>query len=507
MACRRYKILVPESCGTLLEHVGNRTEERGNKLQNVQWTPTGNLPVDRDDDEGRLKNLDILGLPTPPPIIHGWIGATHNCLNFCTTRASRRGAFAAIITTMPVVPPCDDAALRELPSAPPTAATTAAAATTATSSVPVEAPLSMECRVCGDRASGFHYGVHACEGCKGFFRRTVRMKLEYGNCGLNCKIQKKNRNKCQFCRFQKCLRVGMSHSAIRFGRMPAAEKERLKAELGAAPAGGERSPHDTTLLGLAHLVYAAYLRNFTLTKEKARTVLTGRSVHSPVVIHDMESLQSAQSTLHGRARDGRAAEVLVFNRYQHRSVEAIREVTEFAKCIPGFLALNLNDQVTLLKYGVHEAMFTLWSAYMNKDGILVAHSNSFVTREFLKSLRQPYSGVIEPKFQFAMRFNTLDLDDADLALFVAAIVLCGDRPGLSDARSVEDLQDHVLQAFALQLRLGHPHAPRLFARSLQKMADLRQLVTEHADVVQAIRRDDAGMALHPLLQEIYEDMY
>ncbi|XP_032819208.1 peroxisome proliferator-activated receptor delta isoform X2 [Petromyzon marinus] len=421
-------------------------------------------------------------------------------------RASRRGALAAIVTTMPVVPPCGDVALRELPSAAPAVAASAAA-TAAASSVPVEAPLSMECRVCGDRASGFHYGVHACEGCKGFFRRTIRMKLEYGNCGLNCKIQKKNRNKCQFCRFQKCLSVGMSHSAIRFGRMPAAEKERLKAELGATPAGGERSPHDTTLLGLAHLVYAAYLRNFTLTKEKARAVLTGRSVHSPVVIHDMESLQSAQSTLHGRARDGRAAEVLVFNRYQHRSVEAIREVTEFAKCIPGFLALNLNDQVTLLKYGVHEAMFTLWSAYMNKDGILVAHSNSFVTREFLKSLRQPYSGVIEPKFQFAMRFNTLDLDDADLALFVAAIVLCGDRPGLSDARSVEDLQDHVLQAFALQLRLGHPHAPRLFARSLQKMADLRQLVTEHADVVQAIRRDDAGMALHPLLQEIYEDMY
>ena len=27
-------------------------------------------------------------------------------------------------------------------------------------------PLSLECRVCSDKASGFHYGVHACEGCK-----------------------------------------------------------------------------------------------------------------------------------------------------------------------------------------------------------------------------------------------------------------------------------------------------------------------------------------------------
>lgn len=28
------------------------------------------------------------------------------------------------------------------------------------------APLDLECRVCSDKASGFHYGVHACEGCK-----------------------------------------------------------------------------------------------------------------------------------------------------------------------------------------------------------------------------------------------------------------------------------------------------------------------------------------------------
>lgn len=45
------------------------------------------------------------------------------------------------------------------------------------------------------------------------------MKLEYEKCDRSCKIQKKNRNKCQYCRFQKCLALGMSHNGER--EMPA----------------------------------------------------------------------------------------------------------------------------------------------------------------------------------------------------------------------------------------------------------------------------------------------
>lgn len=62
---------------------------------------------------------------------------------------------------------------------------------------------------------------------------------------------------------------------------------------------------------------------------------------------------------------------------------------------------------------------------MNKDGLLVANGKGFVTREFLRSLRKPFSEIMEPKFEFAVKFNALDLDDSDLALFVAAIILCG----------------------------------------------------------------------------------
>lgn len=126
----------------------------------------------------------------------------------------------------------------------------------------------------------------------------------------------------------------------------------------------------------------------------------------------------------GAVKD-REAEVRIFHCCQCTSVETVTELTEFAKSVPGFSNLDLNDQVTLLKYGVYEALFAMLASCMNKDGLLVAYGSGFITREFLKSLRRPFSDMMEPKFQFAMKFNSLELDDSDLALFVAAIICCG----------------------------------------------------------------------------------
>ncbi|XP_063072152.1 peroxisome proliferator-activated receptor gamma isoform X2 [Engraulis encrasicolus] len=393
--------------------------------------------------------------------------------------------------------------------------------------------LNIECRVCGDKASGFHYGVHACEGCKGFFRRTIRLKLVYDHCELRCRIHKKSRNKCQYCRFQKCLMVGMSHNAIRFGRMPQAEKEKLLAEVSADME--HLHPDCADLRALSKHLYESFLRSFCLTKAKARSILSGKTDSAPFVIHDRRSLSEGEQLFtirpmspsicqqHQHLQDqpyphrhpeppfsrdpAEEVEMRFFLRLQARSAEAVREITEFAKSIPGFVELDLNDQVTLLKYAVMEVLILIMAPFMNKDGMLIGNGRVFMTREFLKSMRKPFFQMMEPRFDFSIKFNTLELDDSDMALFLSVIILSGDRPGLLNTRPIEALQETVLHSLELQLKMSHPDTLQLFAKVLQKMTDLRQLVSDHVHAITLLKQTDVDLCLHPLLQEIIKDLY
>ncbi|CAK1554938.1 unnamed protein product [Leptosia nina] len=86
------------------------------------------------------------------------------------------------------------------------------------------------CRVCGDKASGKHYGVPSCDGCRGFFKRSIRRNLDYV-CKENgrCVVDVNRRNQCQACRFSKCLRVNMKKDAVQHERAPrAADQQELQ---------------------------------------------------------------------------------------------------------------------------------------------------------------------------------------------------------------------------------------------------------------------------------------
>ncbi|XP_053138115.1 nuclear receptor subfamily 6 group A member 1 isoform X2 [Hemicordylus capensis] len=77
------------------------------------------------------------------------------------------------------------------------------------------------CLICGDRATGLHYGIISCEGCKGFFKRSICNRRVY-RCSRdkNCVMSRKQRNRCQYCRLLKCLQMGMNRKAIREDGMP-----------------------------------------------------------------------------------------------------------------------------------------------------------------------------------------------------------------------------------------------------------------------------------------------
>lgn len=77
------------------------------------------------------------------------------------------------------------------------------------------------CAICGDRSSGKHYGVYSCEGCKGFFKRSVRKNLTYScRSKQDCVVNKHHRNRCQFCRLRKCLKMGMKTDSVQSERKP-----------------------------------------------------------------------------------------------------------------------------------------------------------------------------------------------------------------------------------------------------------------------------------------------
>ncbi|XP_068430038.1 steroidogenic factor 1-like [Clinocottus analis] len=82
------------------------------------------------------------------------------------------------------------------------------------------AGLEERCPVCGDKVSGYHYGLLTCESCKGFFKRTVQNNKKY-LCAesQDCSIDVTQRKRCPACRFSKCLHVGMRLEAVRADRI------------------------------------------------------------------------------------------------------------------------------------------------------------------------------------------------------------------------------------------------------------------------------------------------
>lgn len=94
--------------------------------------------------------------------------------------------------------------------------TSSSSSSSSSSSMDKQQSQQIECIVCGDKSSGKHYGQFTCEGCKSFFKRSVRRNLSYTcRASRSCPVDQHHRNQCQYCRLKKCLKVGMRREGTR----------------------------------------------------------------------------------------------------------------------------------------------------------------------------------------------------------------------------------------------------------------------------------------------------
>jgi len=350
------------------------------------------------------------------------------------------------------------------------------------------------CVVCSDAATGYHYRCMTCEGCKEFFRGTIQKNLKY-HCKWNgnCIIDENTRNQCQKCRFEKCVYVGMAVDLVLNERQRVAKRrlieenrERRRADNMRVNVNkhGEQCHHDCLTdddLNLIQSIYTAYEQ-------------TAVKITKTYTIPDEEAIKDKMDQ----------ADPAVWQQLAEVMTPSIVKVVEFAKNVPGFPQLNVDDQIILLKSCCMEIMCLRAACRYDPEQQTLTLQNGLQLNK--KQMHAPggLGCLVEPILEFAMGLSKLNLDSTEIALLAAVLLTQSDRTGLREPESVEKLQDAILGAYKRYIAEQRPEQPVHYAKILMKVTDLRTISTRHAERVLCIKLDTPGH-LPPLFLEMFDE--
>lgn len=311
------------------------------------------------------------------------------------------------------------------------------------------------CSICGDRASGKHYGVYSCEGCKGFFKRTVRKDLSYA-CReeKNCIIDKRQRNRCQYCRYQKCLSMGMKREAVQ------EERQRTKDR--------DSSEVEST-------------SNIQVDMPLERIVEAEKRVECNEMPASLENINS---------------------NIRQASNTHLLQLLEWAKYLPHFTSLNLQDQIMLLKHSWNE-LHIISLAHRSlgtQEGIVLATG---LTINKSTSHAIGVGNIYDWIQDFINKFREIRVDKTELACLRAVILFNPELRGLVCKEDVNMLREKVYEVMEEYVRTTYPSEPGRFAKLLLRLPVLRSIGLKCQDHL-FFYRLVTGVTLESFLTEMLE---
>ncbi|XP_059189367.1 nuclear receptor subfamily 4 group A member 1 [Centropristis striata] len=334
------------------------------------------------------------------------------------------------------------------------------------------------CAVCGDNASCQHYGVRTCEGCKGFFKRTVQKNSKYV-CLANkdCPVDKRRRNRCQFCRFQKCLVVGMVREVVR--------TDSLKGRRGRLPSK-PKVTHDV-------------MTTTTVSPVSMIASLVRAHIDSNPGVGKLDYSKYDEAEVSPNQKED-ANDVKQFYNLLTSSMEVVRK---WAQSIPGFSEFCSEDQELLLESAFVE-LFILRLAYRsNPEMKKLIFCNGAVLHK--TQCVRGFGDWIDSILEFSHSLHRMKLDVSSFSCLTALVIIT-DRYGLKEPRRVEDLQnqlitclkDHISGCGSDSLR------PNYMSRLLGKLPELRTLCTQGLQRIFYLKLEDL-VPPPPIVEKIFMD--
>ncbi|KAK7159122.1 hypothetical protein R3I94_005455 [Phoxinus phoxinus] len=307
----------------------------------------------------------------------------------------------------------------------------------------------VDCVVCGDKSSGKHYGVFTCEGCKSFFKRSVRRNLNY-TCRSNrdCQIDQHHRNQCQYCRLKKCFRVGMRKEAVQRGRIP--------------PSHSSLSPSTTPVGGNAGSGVSEFYNGQPVSELISQLL---RAEPYP---------NSRYSHQYSQQMQGGGGSAMGIDSICELAARLLFSTIEWARNIPYFPELPVSEQVALLRLSWSE-LFILNAAQsalpLHMAPLLAAagfHSSPMSAERVVSFMDQVR--IFQDQVE---KLTRLQVDTAEYSCLKAIALFSPDACGLTDPAHVESLQEKAQVALTEYERMQYPGQPQRFGRLLLRLPALR----------------------------------